>query len=65
MIDKELIEIWDAIIEYGIATEKELQLVTDINGYNERTLNNVIFARTAYRDLEQFEECEINEEVLR
>ena len=45
--------IWDAIIEYGIATEEELSLVTAIDGYNEDTLNNVIYVRTGYRNIEQ------------
>ena len=45
--------IWDAIIEYGIATEEELSLVTAIDGYNEDTLNNVIYVRTGYNDIEQ------------
>ena len=36
--------IWDIIVhEYGIATEEELSLVTAIDGYNEDTLNNVIY----------------------
>lgn len=47
-------ELWDNIVEYGIATERELQLVTDINGYTEKTLNDVIYARTGYRSWEQF-----------
>ena len=46
--------IWDSIIEYGIATDEELQLVTCINGYNEETLNDVIYVRTGYHDIEQF-----------
>lgn len=45
--------IWDTIIEYGIATEEELSLVTAIDGYNEDTLNNVIYVRTGYRNIEQ------------
>ena len=45
--------IWDAIIEYGIATEKELELITAINGYNDDALNDVIFVRTGYRNIEQ------------
>lgn len=48
--------IWDEIVLYGIATEEELQLITAINGYNEKTLNDVIFARTGYRNIGQF--CE-------
>lgn len=49
-------ELWNKIIEREIATEAELQLVTDINGYNEETLNDVIYARTGYRNIEQVEE---------
>ncbi|MHA2012801.1 MAG: hypothetical protein ACTSWG_10580 [Candidatus Helarchaeota archaeon] len=48
--------IWDYLINNGIATERELQLVTCINGYSEDTLNNVIYAKTAYRCLEQLKE---------
>ena len=55
--------IWDAIIEYGIATEKELELITAINGYNDGTLNDVIFVRTGCRSIEQLleEEQEVQE----
>lgn len=49
-------ELWDLIIEYGIANESELQLVVDIVGYSERTLNDVIFARTGFRSMEQYNE---------
>ncbi|HHX67499.1 MAG TPA: hypothetical protein GX708_05510 [Gallicola sp.] len=52
----ELEKIWDSIIELGIATEKELELITSINGYNIETLNDVIYARTGYRNIEQMEE---------
>jgi len=51
-------KIWDYLVETGIATEKELQLVTCINGYNEETLNDVLYARTAYRSMEQIQESE-------
>jgi len=50
----EIEQLWEKIIEYGIATEKELQLVRYINGYNIDSLNSVIYARTGYRDIEQF-----------
>ena len=47
-------EIWDTIVEeYGIATWEELELITAINGYNEDTLNDVIYVRTGYNDVEQ------------
>lgn len=47
-------KLWDAIIENGIATEDELQLVTDIIGYTLDTLNDVIYARTGYRSIEDY-----------
>lgn len=43
--------LWNDIIDYGIATDEELQLVTCLNGYNENTLNDVVFIRTGYREL--------------
>jgi len=55
-------KIWDYIVANEIATEEELKLVTCINGYNEETLNDIIYARTGYHDKEQIEECEpVNE----
>ena len=54
--------MWDTIVyEYGIATEEELSLVTAIDGYNEDTLNNVIYVRTGYHDIYQLleEESEV------
>lgn len=47
-------ELWNALIEYGVATEDELQLITDINGYSINTLNDVIYAREGYTDAEQY-----------
>lgn len=49
-------KIWDYLIDNAIATEEELQLVTDVAGYSVRTLEAVIYARTGYNDLEQLEE---------
>ena len=46
-------DIWDAIVEHGIATEEELELVTAINGYHDDALNDVIYVRTGYRNIEQ------------
>ena len=51
-------QIWDYIMEIGIATEEELRLVTSIDGYNEESLNSVIYVRTGYRSMEQLEEAE-------
>ena len=51
-------EIWEKIVAFGIATDEELSLVTCINGYSEETLNDVIYARTGFRDLEQYIDIE-------
>ena len=53
-------EFFDFLVEYGIASEDEIRLVTDINGYNEETLLKILYARTGYRNIEQFlEETEL------
>ena len=49
-----LCDLWDWIVAEGIATEEELQLVTDINGFSEDTLNDIIYARTGYNDKNQY-----------
>ena len=49
-------EYWDYMLSNEIATEDELRLVTSINGYSTETLNDVLYARTGYRSIEQYEE---------
>ena len=49
--------IFDYIKSNGIATEEEIRLVININGYNGEALNNIIYARTGYRSMEQIEDC--------
>ncbi len=51
---EEINELWDWLVDMGIATEEELGLITNINGYSLETLNDVLFARTGYRDREQY-----------
>ena len=46
-------QIWDLLLQYNIATENELQLVTTINGYNIDSLNDILYARTGLRNIEQ------------
>ena len=48
--------VWDYIINNGIATQSELELETDINGYSVDTLNDVLYARTGYRNIDQIKE---------
>ena len=49
-------ELWTLIVEYGIATDSEIDLITDINGNSIETLNDIIYAHTGYRDIESYEE---------
>lgn len=52
---KESIEamLWDFIVDNNIATEDEVRLVTDINGLNEETMTDIIYAKTGLRSYEQ------------
>jgi hypothetical protein len=47
--------LWDKLIELGIS-EDTLQIITNINGYNEDTLNDILYAKFGYRSIEQMEE---------
>lgn len=47
--------LWDNLVDYSIATEEELQLVTKINGYSESSLNDILYVRTGYRSWEQYQ----------
>ena len=49
-------EIWDFILENKIASEETLQVVTSINGYSEKALNELLYAVTGYHSIEQYEE---------
>ena len=49
-------EMWERLVEDCIATEEEIQLVTDINGYTEEAMLDILYARTGYRNFEQMED---------
>ena len=49
--------MWDALLEIG-AEEQTLRVVTDINGYNEDTMYDILYALTGYRNFEQIEDAE-------
>ena len=50
---KEIKEMWDWLVDARIATNEELELITDINGYNIHVLNDVLYYRTGYHSREQ------------
>lgn len=45
--------LYDFLTENNIATESEIELVTNIIGYNEETLFKILFAKTECRNIEQ------------
>lgn len=55
MLSRNIENVWEMLVDMGIATDEELQLVTSINGYNIDALNDVIYVRTGYHDIEQLE----------
>lgn len=46
-------EMWDKLIEMGVS-EETLQIVTDINGYNQQTMEDILYAKFGYRSFDQF-----------
>ena len=60
MMNEKEIAKYDTIIEYGIATAEELNLVRNlVTGEWNTILDDVVFVRTGYRTLEQYIECEL------
>ena len=43
--------MWNILLEY--VSEETLDVVTEINGYSEETLCDVLYAVTGYRDFDQ------------
>ena len=55
-------ELYDFLIDYEYATEKEIGLVCSINGTNLESLESILYVRTGYRSLEQLGEMEEDDE---
>lgn len=51
-------DLYNELIERGLFTEEELNLITCINGFTVETLNDCLFARYGYRSLDQMLEEE-------
>ena len=47
------VQMWDYLVEHGIATNEECLLVTSIIGYTEETMLKILYSRTGYRNFEQ------------
>ena len=53
-MDKKVAELWEFLLRWEIATQAELELATGLTGYNEKTLNDVLYIRTGNRSTEQY-----------
>lgn len=49
-------QMWSYLEEVVGVSEQTLQVVTDINGYSEETMCDILYAVTGYRNFEQLEE---------
>lgn len=54
-------QYYNYLLENGIVSEETLNVVTSINGYNEKTLDDVLYVKSGYRDIEQYLEYEDEE----
>ena len=54
----EINQLHDYLINYVIATDDEISLVTSINGYSLDSLESILYSRTGYRSLNQITEME-------
>ena len=51
---EQLNQMYDTILELGLCTFEELELVTSINGFNEQAMNDIIYVREGYQTLGQY-----------
>lgn len=54
-------EYYNYLIDYELVDERTLDIITNINGYNDDTLNDVLYVVSGYRDIEQYLEYEDRE----
>lgn len=48
-------EMWDRLLELGVS-EQTIQVVTDINGFSEETMLDILYAVTGFRNFDQMDE---------
>lgn len=44
--------MWQTLLDMGVS-EETLQTVTDINGYNEQSMKDILYSRFGYNDFDQ------------
>lgn len=48
-------EMWDLLLKAGV-NEQVLVVVTDINGYNEQSMLDILYATYGYNDFNELKE---------
>ena len=48
-------EMWEKLLELGVS-EQTIHIVTDIDGYSEETMTDILYAWTGERDFESYME---------
>lgn len=48
-------EMWDMLLELGVE-EEVLQIVTAINGYNEESMEDILYVKFGYHSFDQLGE---------
>lgn len=51
-------QYYNYLIEYGLVSDNTLNIITGINGYNESTLDDILYFVSGYHDIEQYLEFE-------
>ena len=51
-------QYYDYLIDYELVSEEALDIITSINGYNEKTLDDVLYCVSGYRGIEEYLEYE-------
>lgn len=57
-METQMEKIESFLIDNGIATPDEINLVSKINGYTIEMLHDILYVRTGYRSLEQLMDAE-------
>jgi hypothetical protein len=54
----ELEKYYNYLIDYELVSEEALDIITNIIGYSEKTLDSVLYVVSGYHDIEQYLEYE-------
>lgn len=54
-------EYYDYLSLYELVSIETLDIITSINGYNEDTLNDILYVVSGYHDIEQYLQYEDKE----